>query len=67
MTVAILLLIFSALSFIAGAGVGVSAKSAIHEIEALVLFLISAVFLVGAAIVGAIFELIKLIKKEMKR
>ena len=31
-----------------------SAKSAIHEIEAFLLFLIGAVFLVGAAIVEAI-------------
>ncbi len=38
----------------AGTGILLAAKSAIHEIEAFVLFLIAAVLLIGAAIVEAI-------------
>jgi uncharacterized membrane protein len=49
------LLFFFAL---AAAGLGglilVASKSAIHEIESLILFLIGAVFLVGTAIVDAV-------------
>lgn len=64
MVVAIFLLVFSALSFLLGAGIFVGAKSALHEIEGMIMLLSSAVFLVGASIVGAIFELIKIIKRE---
>ena len=50
----IFLLILCLLSGLAGLLIFAAAKSAIHEIEAFVLFLIAAVFLVGAAIVDAI-------------
>jgi hypothetical protein len=50
----IFLFILCVLSFLAGGTILAGAKSAIHEIEGLVLFLIAAVFLVGAAIVDAI-------------
>jgi hypothetical protein len=45
--------------FLAGAGILMQAKGAIHEIEAFILFLISAVFFVGAGIVEAINSLKK--------
>jgi hypothetical protein len=50
----IFLFILCVLSFLAGLMIFSAAKSAIHEIEAFLLFLIGAVFLVGAAIVDAI-------------
>ena len=50
----VFLFILCILSFLAGVMIFAAAKSAIHEIEAFLLFLIGAVFLVGAAIVNAI-------------
>jgi quinol-cytochrome oxidoreductase complex cytochrome b subunit len=50
----VFLFILCVLSFLAGVMTLAGAKSAIHEIEAFLLFLIGAVFLVGAAIVEAI-------------
>jgi len=50
----IFLFILCLLSFLAGSMIFAGAKSAIHEIEAFLLFLICAVFSVGAAIVDAI-------------
>jgi hypothetical protein len=50
----IFLLILCVLSFLAGLMIFAKAKSATHEIEAFLLFLIAAVFLIGAAIVDAI-------------
>jgi hypothetical protein len=50
----VFLFILCGLSFLAGVMIFVNAQSATHEIEAFLLFLIAAVFLVGAAIVGAI-------------
>ena len=50
----VFLFILCILSFLAGVMIFAAAKSAIHEIEAFLLFLIGAVFLVGAAIVKAI-------------
>ena len=50
----VFLFILCILSFLAGVMIFPVAKSAIHEIEAFLLFLIGAVFLVGAAIVEAI-------------
>ncbi len=50
----VFLFILCILSFLAGVMIFAAAKSAIHEIEAFLLFLIGAVFLVGAAIVEAI-------------
>jgi uncharacterized membrane protein len=58
----ILLLILAIVSFLAGAGVLAGARSAIHEIEAFILFLICAVFLSGAGIV----ESIHLVKKKLE-
>lgn len=54
-----LLFILASLAFLAGACVLVFAKSAIHEIEALILFLIAAVFCSGAGIVDAVVHLRK--------
>jgi hypothetical protein len=48
----IFLFILCILCFLAGLVIFAGAKSAIHEIEGLQLFLISAVFLIGAAIVA---------------
>ena len=48
------LLVFSFIAFLAGLIILGSAKSAIHEIEGFVLYVVSAVFFSGAAIVGAI-------------
>jgi hypothetical protein len=50
----IFLFILFILSLLAGAIILADAKSATNEIEAFLLFLIAAVFLVGAAIVDAI-------------
>lgn len=50
----ILLFLLCVFAFLAGAGILASAKSAIHEIEAFMLFLISAVLLTGASVVEAI-------------
>jgi hypothetical protein len=55
----VFLFILYILSFLAGGVIFADAKSAIHEIEAFLLFLISAVFLVGAAIVEAFDRLLK--------
>jgi hypothetical protein len=52
--IAIILFLGCVLAFLAGAGVLVVAKSAIHEIEAFMLFLIGAVLLTGASVVEAI-------------
>ena len=54
---AVILFILSLLSFLWGCLVLIGAQSAIHEIEAFVLFLISAVLLSGFAIVNAIKSL----------
>lgn len=50
----IILMILAILSFLAGFGIFSSANSAIHEIEAFVLFIVSAVLFSGSAIVSAI-------------
>ena len=50
----VILLLLAGLSFLAGAGVIGGAENAIHDIEGLMLFLISAVFISGAAIVESI-------------
>ncbi len=57
----ILLFVFAILAFLAGVGIIVDAKSAIQEIEAFILFLISAVFVSGAGVV----EAVNLLRKEM--
>jgi hypothetical protein len=55
----IFLFILCLLSFLAGLMIFAGAKSAIHEIEAFLLFLIGAVFLVGAAIVDYLKQMLK--------
>ena len=55
----IILFVLAILAFITGGSILAVAKSAIHEIEAFVLFLIAAVFLSGAAIVEAVDRLHK--------
>ncbi len=60
----IMLFLLTILSFIFGAVIFTGAKSAIHEIEAFVLFLISAVFFSGAGIVEAVNQLRKQISNE---
>jgi hypothetical protein len=57
----ILLFLLAILAFLAGAGILAGAKSAIHEIEAFILFLISAVFISGAGVV----EAVNLLRKEV--
>jgi len=57
----VLLFLLSILAFLVGIGILVSAKSAIHEIEAFILFLISAVFISGAGVV----EAVNLLRKEI--
>lgn len=51
------LFVLSVLSFFAGFAILQGSKSAIHEIEAFVLYIVSAVLFSGAAIVGAINRL----------
>jgi len=49
-----LLALLAVLALFAGIGILVNAKSAIHEIEALVIFLTSAVLLSGAGIIDTL-------------
>ena len=58
-----LLFVLSILAFLAGLAILVAAKSAIHEIQAFILFLISAVFFSGAGVVEAVNQL----KKDLVR
>ena len=55
----VILFVLAGLAFLAGAGIFSVAESAIHEIEAFMLFLISAVFISGAAVVEAIIMISK--------
>jgi hypothetical protein len=57
----ILLFLLGNLAFLVGAGILAGAKSAIHEIEAFILFLIGAVFISGAGVV----EAVNLLRKEI--
>jgi hypothetical protein len=50
----ILLFVLGLVAFLCGASVMAVAQSAVHEIEAFILFLIGAVFVSGAAIVEAV-------------
>ncbi len=50
----VLLFVLAVLAFLAGAGILSAATSAIHEIEAFILFLIAAVFISGAGVVEAV-------------
>lgn len=55
----ILLFLLGFLAFLFGALILSAAKSAIHEIEAFILFVIGAVFISGAAIVDSMNLMIK--------
>lgn len=55
----VLLFLLAVLAALAGAGILIAAQSAIHEIEAFILFLISAVLVSGASVVEAITVLRK--------
>lgn len=57
----ILLFILAILAFLVGVSILNAAKSAIHEIEAFILFLMSAVFISGAGVV----EAVNLLRKDM--
>lgn len=50
----VLLFVAAVLAFLAGVGILVSAKSAVHEIEGFILFLIAAVCLSGAGVIEAV-------------
>ena len=58
-----ILLVLAVLAFLSGLGILGSAKSAIHEIEAFVLYIVSAVLFSGSAIVGAITHLANKLEK----
>jgi hypothetical protein len=53
----ILFFLCAGVAFLAGFGILHEAKSAIHEIEAFMLFLIGTVFLSGAGLLGAVTRL----------
>lgn len=57
----VLLFLLAVLAFLAGTGILTVAKGAIHEIEAFILFLISAVFISGAGVV----EAVNVLRKEV--
>lgn len=50
----LILFLFSVLALLAGSGILAGAKSAIHEIEAFILFLIAAVLFSAAAVIDSI-------------
>ncbi|PIR00870.1 MAG: hypothetical protein COV66_03310 [Nitrospinae bacterium CG11_big_fil_rev_8_21_14_0_20_45_15] len=58
----ILLFLLAILAFITGLEILYSAKSAIHEIEAFVLFIVSSVLFSGAAIVESVNKMTKELK-----
>lgn len=60
----VFILVLSILAFLCGLVILVYSKSAIHEIEAFVLYLISAVLLSGSAIIRAINRLSSNIEKQ---
>ncbi len=57
----ILLFVLAILAFLVGGGILVGAKSAIHEIEGLIIFLVCAVCISGATVV----EAVNLLRKDM--
>jgi len=63
----IILLLLAVSTFFFGILILSSAKSAIHEIEAFIIFLISAVFIVGAFIVDSVNQLQKKILRNSER
>lgn len=59
-----LLLALSGLAFVMGGAVLLVAESAIHEIEAFILFVCAAVLLAGAATVSAIHHMTKRLPQQ---
>ncbi|MHC4741273.1 MAG: hypothetical protein ACYS8Z_05150 [Planctomycetota bacterium] len=57
----IILFLLAILVFLGGAGIFAGAQSAIHEIEAFILFVICSVLISGAAVV----EAVNLLRKEL--
>ncbi len=55
----VIMFALAVLAFLAGFAILASAKSAVHEIEAFVLYVVAAVLFAGAAIVDAIIGLPK--------
>ncbi|MDF3129462.1 hypothetical protein P0Y35_09680 [Kiritimatiellaeota bacterium B1221] len=58
----VILLVLAALAFLGGIGIFSAAESAIHEIEAFMLFLIAAVLLSGAVVA----EQVMLMRKKLE-
>jgi hypothetical protein len=63
----VLLFLLAVVAFLAGVGILVSAQSAIHEIEAFVVFLIAAVFVSGSAVVEAVNDVRKKLEAVLKK
>ncbi len=55
----LILFLLAVVAFVGGGSIMTVAQSAVHEIEAFILFLVAAVFLSGAAIVEALNALRK--------
>jgi hypothetical protein len=53
----ILLFLIAVLAFLSGMGILASAKSAVHEIEGFILFLLAAICLSGDGIIEAVLRL----------
>ena len=62
--ITILLFVLSVISIIWGSGILGGATSAIHEIEAFMLFLIAAVLFVGASVVEAVNRVRRELREE---
>jgi len=60
----IVLFVLCILAFLAGSGITTTAKSSIHKIAGLILYLMAAVFLVGAGTIEAIHSLRKSIEDK---
>ena len=62
----VLLALLAIVAFLVGGLVLMAAKSAIHEIEAYILFLIAAVLMTGSAVLESLFSLRKAIMDAIK-
>ncbi len=63
----IVFFILAILAFAYGASIMAIAESAVHEIEAFILFLIGAVFITGAAVVEAVNVMRKKLGESLNR
>jgi hypothetical protein len=63
--VRILLFLIAVVAFLSGFGVLASAKSAVHEIEGFILFLLAGVCLSGAGIIEAVHRLRAEVKAQV--